>query len=78
MLSENWHSLFVKEQNLLFLPRLSVEGLRNFRQNVAALLTVLLPQLDLTGISLESNTIENVLQQVIDVNSLKEQSELDV
>lgn len=55
-----------------------MDSLRTFRKNVAALLTVLLPQLDLTGISLESNDIDDVLQQVIDVNSLKVGPELDV
>lgn len=49
-----------------------MEDLRNFRKNVVALLTVLLPQLDMTGISLESNDVDSVLEQVINVNSLKE------
>lgn len=48
-----------------------MESLRSIRRNVVALLSVLLPQLDMTGISLESDNVDHVLQQVIDVNSLK-------
>ncbi|XP_041800364.1 MORC family CW-type zinc finger protein 3 isoform X2 [Chelmon rostratus] len=51
--------------------RLPHEGLRSIRNNVVVLLTALLPQLDLTGISLETTDVENILQQIIEVNSLK-------
>lgn len=63
---------------LLFLLGLSMESLHSIRRNVVALLTVLLPQLDMTGISLESDDVDHVLQQVIDVNSLKVAREFDL
>nr|XP_046261217.1 MORC family CW-type zinc finger protein 3 [Scatophagus argus] len=47
------------------------ESLRGIRNNVLVLLTALLPQLDLAGISLETTDIDNILQQIIEVNSLK-------
>lgn len=47
------------------------ENLHEIRNNVVVLLTALLPQLDLTGISLETNDVDNILQQIIEVNSLK-------
>lgn len=47
------------------------ENLHDIRNNVVVLLTALLPQLDLAGISLETNDIDNILQQIIEVNSLK-------
>lgn len=55
-----------------------MESLHSIRRNVVALLTVLLPQLDMTGISLESDDVDHVLQQVIDVNSLKVAREFDL
>lgn len=63
--------IFKTNTHLLFLLGLSMESLLSIRRNVVALLTVLLPQLDMTGIGLESDDIDHVLQQVIDVNSLK-------
>ncbi|KAM3612102.1 uncharacterized protein V6R79_002612 [Siganus canaliculatus] len=51
--------------------RSSQESLRDIRNNVVVLLTALLPQLDLTGISLETTDVDSILQQIIDVNSLK-------
>ncbi|KAM7389829.1 hypothetical protein PAMP_023783 [Pampus punctatissimus] len=51
--------------------RLAQETLHNIRNNVLVLLTALLPQLDLSGISLETSDIDNILQQIIEVNSLK-------
>lgn len=51
--------------------RLSQDKLYGIRNNVVALLTALLPQLDLTGISLDSTDIDNILQQIIEVNALK-------
>ncbi|XP_028271798.1 MORC family CW-type zinc finger protein 3 [Parambassis ranga] len=51
--------------------RLAQENLRDIRNNVVVLLTTLLPQLDLTGISLETTDVDNILQQIIEVNSLK-------
>lgn len=47
------------------------ESLRNIRKNVVVLLTALLPQMDLAGISLETNDVNNILQKVLEVNSLK-------
>lgn len=41
------------------------------RNNVVVLLTALLPQLDLSGISLETSDVDNILQQIIEVNALK-------
>ncbi|XP_061581428.1 MORC family CW-type zinc finger protein 3 [Cololabis saira] len=43
----------------------------DIRSNVVVLLTSLLPQLDLTGISVETADIDNILQQIIEVNSMK-------
>ncbi|XP_070818660.1 MORC family CW-type zinc finger protein 3 [Chaetodon trifascialis] len=51
--------------------RLSQESLHGIRSNVVVLLTALLPQLDLTGISMETTDVDNILQQIIEVNSLK-------
>ncbi|XP_026186094.1 MORC family CW-type zinc finger protein 3 [Mastacembelus armatus] len=51
--------------------RLAQENLRSIRNNVVVLLTALLPQLDLAGISLETTDVDNILQQIIEVNSLK-------
>ncbi|KAI9526720.1 hypothetical protein NQZ68_036513 [Dissostichus eleginoides] len=56
--------------------RSSQENLRVIRNNVVVLLTALLPQLDLAGISLETSDVDNILQQIIEVNSLKLSSEL--
>ncbi|XP_036933595.1 MORC family CW-type zinc finger protein 3 isoform X3 [Acanthopagrus latus] len=49
-------------------PQESLLGIRN---NVVVLLTALLPHLDLGGISMETTDVDNVLQQIIEVNSLK-------
>ncbi|XP_029298191.1 MORC family CW-type zinc finger protein 4 isoform X2 [Cottoperca gobio] len=51
--------------------RSSQENLHGIRNNVVVLLTALLPQLDLAGISMESTDVDNILQQIIEVNSLK-------
>uniref|UniRef100_A0A4W6CA77 Zgc:152774 n=1 Tax=Lates calcarifer TaxID=8187 RepID=A0A4W6CA77_LATCA len=51
--------------------RSAEEDLRGIRNNVVVLLTALLPQLDLAGISLETTDVDNILQQIIEVNSLK-------
>ncbi|XP_039975066.1 MORC family CW-type zinc finger protein 3 isoform X2 [Xiphias gladius] len=51
--------------------RSAQEDLRGIRNNVVVLLTALLPQLDLAGISLETTDVDNILQQIIEVNSLK-------
>ncbi|XP_054890341.1 MORC family CW-type zinc finger protein 3 isoform X2 [Poeciliopsis prolifica] len=51
--------------------RSSQQNLRDIRNNVVVLLTALLPQLDLAGISLETADVDNILQQIIEVNSLK-------
>ncbi|XP_073343148.1 MORC family CW-type zinc finger protein 3 [Pagrus major] len=49
-------------------PQESLLGIRN---NVVVLLTALLPHLDLGGISMETTDVDSVLQQIIEVNSLK-------
>ncbi|XP_054452996.1 MORC family CW-type zinc finger protein 3 isoform X2 [Anoplopoma fimbria] len=51
--------------------RSSQEDLLSIRNNVVVLLTALLPQLDLAGISMETTDVDNILQQIIEVNSLK-------
>ncbi|TNN81900.1 MORC family CW-type zinc finger protein 3 [Liparis tanakae] len=51
--------------------RSSQEDLHSIRNNVVVLLTALLPQLDLAGISMETADVDNILQQIIEVNSLK-------
>ncbi|XP_049897515.1 MORC family CW-type zinc finger protein 3 isoform X1 [Epinephelus moara] len=50
--------------------RSSQENLRSIRNNVVVLLTALLPQLDLAGISMETTDVDSILQQIIEVNSL--------
>ncbi|MEQ2263100.1 hypothetical protein XENORESO_003139, partial [Xenotaenia resolanae] len=47
------------------------QTLHDIRNNVVVLLTALLPQLDLAGISLDTADVDNILQQIIEVNSLK-------
>lgn len=47
------------------------QNLHDIRNNVVVLLNALLPQLDLAGISLETADVDNILQQIIEVNSLK-------
>ncbi|KAK2849051.1 hypothetical protein Q5P01_008885 [Channa striata] len=51
--------------------RSAQEDLQSIRNNVVILLTALLPQLDLNGISLETTDVDSILQQIIEVNSLK-------
>lgn len=51
--------------------RMVQDKLCGIRNNVVVLLTALLPQLDLTGISLETSDVDNILQQIIEVNALK-------
>ncbi|XP_017289817.1 MORC family CW-type zinc finger protein 3 isoform X2 [Kryptolebias marmoratus] len=51
--------------------RSAQQNLHDMRNNVVVLLTALLPQLDLAGISLETADVDNILQQIIEVNSLK-------
>ncbi|KAK7922407.1 hypothetical protein WMY93_009309 [Mugilogobius chulae] len=50
---------------------LALDELHGIRSNVVVLLTTLLPQLDLSGISLETTDVDNILQQIIEVNELK-------
>lgn len=51
--------------------RLVQDKLCGIRNNVVVLLTALLPQLDLSGISLETTDVDSILQQIIEVNALK-------
>ncbi|XP_072288369.1 MORC family CW-type zinc finger protein 3 [Eucyclogobius newberryi] len=48
-----------------------LDKLHDIRNNVVVLLTSLLPQLDLSDISLETADVDNILQQIIEVNELK-------
>ncbi|XP_074530616.1 MORC family CW-type zinc finger protein 3 [Halichoeres trimaculatus] len=50
--------------------RSAQETLLSIRKNVVMLLTALLPQLDLAGISMETSDVDSILQQIIEVNSL--------
>ena len=52
------------------LPSLVQEKLRGIRNNVVSLLSALLPQVDLAGVSVDSSDVDNILQQIIEVNSL--------
>lgn len=56
-----------EEQN----ARMAQDKLCGIRSNVVVLLTTLLPQLDLSGISLETADVDSILQQIIEVNALK-------
>ncbi|CAG09733.1 unnamed protein product [Tetraodon nigroviridis] len=47
------------------------ECLRLIRNNVVVLLRALLPQLDLTGISMDTSDVDSILQQIIEVNQMK-------
>ncbi|XP_076015746.1 uncharacterized protein LOC143008054 [Genypterus blacodes] len=51
--------------------RTTQEHLFGLRKNVVALLTSILPQVNLAGISLDTADVDGILQQIIDVNSLK-------
>ncbi|XP_067103959.1 MORC family CW-type zinc finger protein 3 isoform X1 [Osmerus mordax] len=46
------------------------EDLMKLRRNIVALLSAILPHVDLQGISLERGDVDGVLQQIIDANSL--------
>ncbi|XP_029917781.1 MORC family CW-type zinc finger protein 3 [Myripristis murdjan] len=59
------------ESRLLEDISVAQESLRGMRNNVVVLLSALLPQLDLAGISMETSDVDNILQQIIDVNALK-------
>lgn len=54
-----------------FADRTFQECLRLIRNNVVVLLATLLPQLDFTGISMETPDVDSILQQIIEVNQLK-------
>ncbi|KAM6923955.1 MORC family CW-type zinc finger protein 3 [Xenentodon cancila] len=61
----------VSDSELCDDSRSALQNLCDIRNNVVVLLTALLPQLDLSGISPETADIDNILQQIIEVNSLK-------
>lgn len=46
------------------------EEIRKLRANIVALLSAILPHVDLQGISLDRGDVDGVLQQIIDANSL--------
>uniref|UniRef100_A0A3P8XNG2 CW-type domain-containing protein n=2 Tax=Esox lucius TaxID=8010 RepID=A0A3P8XNG2_ESOLU len=50
--------------------RILQENLQRIRGNVVALLSAILPHLDLQGISLDTPDVDSILQQIIDANSL--------
>ncbi|XP_055744366.1 MORC family CW-type zinc finger protein 3-like isoform X2 [Salvelinus fontinalis] len=50
--------------------RIVQENLYKIRGNVVALLSAILPHLDLQGISLDTPDVDSILQQIIDANSL--------
>ncbi|XP_042181892.1 uncharacterized protein LOC112255951 isoform X4 [Oncorhynchus tshawytscha] len=50
--------------------RIVQENLHKMRGNVVALLSAILPHLDLQGISLDTPDVDSILQQIIDANSL--------
>ncbi|XP_036826295.1 MORC family CW-type zinc finger protein 3 isoform X4 [Oncorhynchus mykiss] len=50
--------------------RIVQENLLKIRGNVVALLSAILPHLDLQGISLDTPDVDSILQQIIDANSL--------
>ncbi|XP_070300777.1 MORC family CW-type zinc finger protein 3 isoform X1 [Salvelinus sp. IW2-2015] len=50
--------------------RIVQENLHKIRGNVVALLSAILPHLDLQGISLDTPDVDSILQQIIDANSL--------
>ncbi|XP_077389179.1 MORC family CW-type zinc finger protein 3 isoform X2 [Festucalex cinctus] len=47
------------------------KALYHIRSNLVALLKLLLPQLDLSGISLESADVDDILQQIVEVNAFQ-------
>lgn len=55
-----------------FVDRSLQERLRLIRNNVVLLLTILVPQLDLSGIRMESPEVDAVLQQIIEANHMKQ------
>ncbi|XP_052431045.1 MORC family CW-type zinc finger protein 4 isoform X2 [Carassius gibelio] len=48
----------------------TLERLRSVRQNVVALLSSILPNLDMQGISYDTNDVDSILQQIIQANNL--------
>ncbi|XP_038849472.1 MORC family CW-type zinc finger protein 3-like isoform X2 [Salvelinus namaycush] len=50
--------------------RIVLENLHKIRGNVVALLSAILPHLDLQGISMDTPDVDSILQQIIDANSL--------
>ncbi|KAL0176448.1 hypothetical protein M9458_028778, partial [Cirrhinus mrigala] len=48
----------------------TLERLRSVRRNVVALLSSILPNLDMQGISYDTNDVDSILQQIIQANNL--------
>ena len=46
------------------------DRLRTMRRNVVALLSSILPHLDLQGISYDTGDVDSILQQIIEANNL--------
>ncbi|XP_076861912.1 MORC family CW-type zinc finger protein 3 isoform X2 [Brachyhypopomus gauderio] len=49
---------------------ITLERLRSIRQNVVALLSSILPNLDMQGISYDTGDVDSILQQIIHANNL--------
>ncbi|XP_073677013.1 MORC family CW-type zinc finger protein 3 [Garra rufa] len=56
--------------NLTYNSSVTLERLRSVRQNVVALLSSILPNLDMQGISYDTNDVDSILQQIIQANNL--------
>ncbi|KAL1261594.1 hypothetical protein QQF64_006859 [Cirrhinus molitorella] len=56
--------------NLTYNSSVTLERLRSVRRNVVALLSSILPNLDMQGISYDTNDVDSILQQIIQANNL--------
>ncbi|XP_056092987.1 MORC family CW-type zinc finger protein 4 [Rhinichthys klamathensis goyatoka] len=56
--------------NLTYNSSVTLERLRSIRRNVVALLSSILPDLDMQGISYDTIDVDSILQQIIQANNL--------
>ncbi|XP_059377993.1 MORC family CW-type zinc finger protein 3-like isoform X2 [Carassius carassius] len=56
--------------NLTYNSSVTLERLRSIRQNVVALLSSILPSLDMQGISYDTTDVDSILEQIIQANNL--------
>ncbi|KAK7137554.1 hypothetical protein R3I94_013263 [Phoxinus phoxinus] len=56
--------------NLMYNSSVTLERLRSIRRNVVALLSSILPDLDMQGISYDTIDVDSILQQIIQANNL--------